>query len=103
MEEPTLLTSSEKKKLRMADYDQVFTTHIGKLGLYRTSGHFPYYKESQFPPIVDPGTVERLATEGCSCSDLSNQLDSGEVDGYLLKPMKCPTSSSSVSKKPNKV
>jgi len=78
------------EELRMADYDQVFTPHIGKLGLYRTSGHFPYYKDSQFPPIVDPGTVERLATEGCSCSDLSNQLDSGEVDGYLLKPMNCP-------------
>jgi threonyl-tRNA synthetase len=78
------------EELRMADYDQVFTPHIGKLGLYRTSGHFPYYKESQFPPIVEPGTVERLATEGCSCSELSNQLDSGEVDGYLLKPMNCP-------------
>jgi threonyl-tRNA synthetase len=78
------------EELRKADYDQVFTPHIGKLGLYRTSGHFPYYKESQFPPIVEPGTVERLAAEGCSCGDLSNQLDSGEVEGYLLKPMNCP-------------
>ena len=78
------------EELRKADYDQVFTPHIGKLGLYRTSGHFPYYKESQFPPIVEPGTVERLATEGCSCGDLSNQLDSGEIDGYMLKPMNCP-------------
>jgi len=78
------------EELRMADYDQVFTPHIGKLGLYRTSGHFPYYKESQFPPIVEPGTVDRLAQEGCSCGDLSNQLDSGEIDGYLLKPMNCP-------------
>jgi len=78
------------EELRMADYDMVFTPHIGKLGLYRTSGHFPYYKESQFPPIVEPGTVDRLAQEGCSCGDLSNQLDSGEIDGYLLKPMNCP-------------
>ncbi len=78
------------EELRKADYDQVFTPHIGKLGLYRTSGHFPYYKESQFPPIVEPGTVERLASEGCSCGDLSNQLDSGEIDGYMLKPMNCP-------------
>jgi threonyl-tRNA synthetase len=78
------------EELRMADYDQVFTPHIGKLGLYRTSGHFPYYKESQFPPIVEPGTVDRLAQEGCSCGDLSNQLNSGEIDGYLLKPMNCP-------------
>ena len=78
------------EELRKADYDQVFTPHIGKLGLYRTSGHFPYYKESQFPPIVEPGTVERMATEGCSCGELSNQLDSGEIDGYMLKPMNCP-------------
>jgi threonyl-tRNA synthetase len=78
------------EELRMADYEQVFTPHIGKLGLYRTSGHFPYYKESQFPPIVEPGTVDRLAQEGCSCGDLANQLDSGEIDGYLLKPMNCP-------------
>jgi threonyl-tRNA synthetase len=78
------------EELRMADYDQVFTPHIGKLGLYRTSGHFPYYKDSQFPPIIEPGSVDRLAQEGCSCGNLSNKLDSGEIDGYLLKPMNCP-------------
>jgi len=78
------------EELRMTDYEQVFTPHIGKLGLYRTSGHFPYYKDSQFPPIVEPGTVEKLSGEGCSCAELSNQLDSGEIDGYLLKPMNCP-------------
>ena len=77
-------------ELGKTGYDQVYTPHIGKLGLYRTSGHFPYYKESQFPPIVEPGTVEELAQQGCSCADLSNQLDSGEIDGYLLKPMNCP-------------
>jgi threonyl-tRNA synthetase len=77
-------------ELQKTGYDQVYTPHIGKLGLYRTSGHFPYYRESQFPPIVEPGTVESLAEQGCSCADLSNQLDSGEIDGYLLKPMNCP-------------
>jgi len=78
------------EELRKTGYDQVFTPHIGKLGLYRTSGHFPYYKDSQFPPIVEPGVVDELASEGCSCADLSNRLDSGEIDGYLLKPMNCP-------------
>ena len=78
------------EELRMADYDQVFTPHIGKLGLFRTSGHFPYYKDSQFPPIIEPGTVDRLAQESCSSADLSNMLDSGEIDGYLLRPMNCP-------------
>lgn len=36
--------------LRRQGYKQVFTPHIGKLDLYRTSGHFPYYQESQYPP-----------------------------------------------------
>lgn len=78
------------EELRMADYDQVVTPHIGKLDLYRSSGHFPYYKDSQFPPIVEPGSIDRLARAGCSCGDLSNQLDSGAIEGYLLKPMNCP-------------
>jgi threonyl-tRNA synthetase len=44
----------------------VVTPHIGKLDLYRTSGHYPYYKESQYTPI---------------------QVDDEE---FLLKPMNCP-------------
>ncbi len=48
-------------------YQVVYTPHIGKLDLYRTSGHYPYYKDSQFPPI-----------------------DMGDDEGYLLKPMNCP-------------
>ncbi|MCC5834692.1 MAG: threonine--tRNA ligase [Opitutales bacterium] len=77
-------------ELRKQGYSQVFTPHIGKLGLYRTSGHFPYYKESQFNPVVERDALERLADEGCSCSELSNHIDEGTVDGYLLKPMNCP-------------
>lgn len=71
-------------------YAQVFTPHIGKLGLYRTSGHFPYYRDSQYPPLLEREEITRLAGEGCSCAELSNRLESGEVDGYLLKPMNCP-------------
>jgi len=84
------LQSFITEELRMAGYEQVFTPHIGKLGLFRTSGHFPYYKDSQFPPIVEPGTVADLAESECSCGDLSQQLDSGEIDGFLLRPMNCP-------------
>ncbi len=78
------------RELSRQGYSQVFTPHIGKLGLYRTSGHFPYYKESQYPPIVERETLDQLAREGCSCAELSNKLDSGEINGYLLKPMNCP-------------
>ena len=54
----------EEQKKR--GYDPVVTPHIGNIELYKTSGHYPYYKDSQFDPV----TVE------------------GEQ--YLLKPMNCP-------------
>ena len=48
-------------------YQAVMTPHIGKIDLYRTSGHYPYYEHGLFPT-----------------------LPMGEDDGYLLKPMNCP-------------
>ncbi len=77
-------------ELDKCGYSQVYTPHIGKLGLYRTSGHFPYYEESQFQPVVDREAMIKLAEEGCSCGELTNRLKSGEVEGFLLKPMNCP-------------
>ena len=71
-------------------YSQVFTPHIGRLGLYKTSGHYPYYREAQFPPLVDREFVEALAKENCGCGELANRMEKGEIDGYLLKPMNCP-------------
>lgn len=55
-----------RKQQRKRGYDQVVTPHIGNIELYKTSGHYPYYRDSQFTPI--------------------------EVDDemYLLKPMNCP-------------
>lgn len=47
-------------------YQEVITPHIGNLELYKTSGHYPYYADSQYDPI----TVED--------------------EQYLLKPMNCP-------------
>ncbi len=78
------------EQLRRQGYHQVFTPHIGRLGLYRTSGHFPYYQESQYPPLIDRDTIKALADEGCPCGELANRMEKGEVDGYLLKPMNCP-------------
>lgn len=49
-----------------AGYVPVVTPHIGNLNLYRTSGHYPYYSESQYNPI---------------------QVDDEE---FMLKPMNCP-------------
>ncbi|HXX63483.1 MAG TPA: threonine--tRNA ligase [Bacteroidota bacterium] len=60
------LESFLKEEQRKRGYLPVITPHIGNLNLYRTSGHYPYYKESQYPPI---------------------QM---ENEQYLLKPMNCP-------------
>ncbi|MBK6759242.1 MAG: threonine--tRNA ligase [Ignavibacteria bacterium] len=57
-------------------YQEVITPHIGNLELYKTSGHYPYYADSQFDPI----TVED--------------------EQYLLKPMNCPHHHQIYSSKP---
>ncbi|MCA9411236.1 MAG: threonine--tRNA ligase, partial [Candidatus Omnitrophica bacterium] len=64
-----------RNKLLEYGYQSVYTPHIGKLELYKTSGHFPYYKESQFPPIH-------------MCEHDEEQ--EGSEEAYLLKPMNCP-------------
>jgi threonyl-tRNA synthetase len=56
-----------KDELRRRGYQAVYTPNIGRVELYEISGHFPYYSDSQFPPI--------------------NMADG---DRYLLKPMNCP-------------
>jgi threonyl-tRNA synthetase len=105
------------EELRKQGYQQVFTPHIGKLALYKTSGHFPYYKESQFTPIIENESLAKILHEGCSCAEMFSRLDAvsgrfrteinrrtgrdaiGEervkpddllLDGFLLKPMNCP-------------
>ncbi|MCB9845119.1 MAG: threonine--tRNA ligase [Phycisphaeraceae bacterium] len=76
--------------LHQMGYSDVFCPHIGKLDLYKTSGHFPYYAESQFVPLMEREFLKGVADDGCSCAQLSNMLATGEIDGYLLKPMNCP-------------
>ncbi len=78
------------EELDKQGYSQVFTPHIGKLDLYRTSGHFPYYQESQYPAIAERDVLEKLADEDASCATLVNGLSDGTFEGYLLKPMNCP-------------
>ncbi len=34
-------------------YQPVYSPNIGRLALYRTSGHYPYYEDSQFPALYE--------------------------------------------------
>ena len=47
-------------------YLPVVTPHLGNIELYKTSGHYPYYADSQYTPINVDG------------------------DEFLLRPMNCP-------------
>jgi len=55
-----ILETHLRDKLREQGYQTVFTPHIGRLELYRTSGHFPYYRDSQFPPLYETDTARIL-------------------------------------------
>jgi threonyl-tRNA synthetase len=52
-----ILEEHLREKLIEYGYDMVYTPHIGRLDLYRTSGHFPYYRDAQFPPLYDSQTA----------------------------------------------
>ena len=56
-----------REELAARGYQPVYTPHIGKVDLYKISGHYPYYADSQFKPIV-----------------------MSDDEQYLLKPMNCP-------------
>ncbi|MEX2310256.1 MAG: threonine--tRNA ligase [Pirellulales bacterium] len=56
-----------KDELRKRGYQAVYTPHIAHVELYQISGHFPYYSDSQYPPIEFP-----------------------DGERFLLKPMNCP-------------
>lgn len=62
-----LLETFVREELTRRGYEAVYTPNIGKIDLYKISGHFPYYADSQFKPII-----------------------MSEDEQYLLKPMNCP-------------
>lgn len=40
-----------KDELLKRGYSPVYSPHLGRVELYELSGHFPYYRDSQFPPL----------------------------------------------------
>jgi threonyl-tRNA synthetase len=40
-----------KVELIKRGYQPVYSPHIGRVEMYETSGHFPYYRDAQFPPM----------------------------------------------------
>jgi threonyl-tRNA synthetase len=68
-----ILESFIKEELVKRGYQPVYTPHIGRLELYRTSGHFPKYRDAQFPPMYTRPAAGAL--------DLcQHRLELGELD-----------------------
>jgi threonyl-tRNA synthetase len=47
----SILEEFIKKELIARGYQPVYSPHIGRVEMYETSGHFPYYRDSQFAPL----------------------------------------------------
>jgi threonyl-tRNA synthetase len=47
----SLLEEFIKRELLARGYQPVYSPHIGRVEMYETSGHFPYYRDAQFAPI----------------------------------------------------
>ncbi len=57
-----LLETFIREELVKRGYQPVYTPHIGNLNMYRTSGHFPYYADAQFPPMYFNPVVQTVET-----------------------------------------
>lgn len=53
-----------------AGFDYVGTPHIAKEGLFRTSGHLPYFADAMFPPMDDDGQNYYLKAMNCPIHNL---------------------------------
>jgi len=64
----TIIEDYEKKEHLKRGYELVITPHIMDVALWKTSGHYDYYKENMF--VLESGA--------------------GEGNEFILKPMNCP-------------
>lgn len=90
-----LLEDFLRNELLQRGYEPVYSPHIGRVELYETSGHFPYYRDSQFPPLfveqagglVDAWIDKLQSEEGLSAEEetqlaaAAKVLDA-EIEGY---------------------
>jgi len=67
-----ILESFIKEELVRRGYQPVYTPHIGKIDLYQISGHYPYYKDAQFPTLKMPADA--------SAKELLDGLVTGNLD-----------------------
>ncbi len=80
-----------KAELLKRGYQPVYSPHIGRVELFEMSGHFPYYRESQFAPIFghDGGQmvdfwIRKLRVDDLSADQESHLLNTAHILGCDL-------------------
>ncbi len=84
-----------RKELLSRGYDPVYSPQIGRVEMYETSGHFPYYRDSQFAPLFSSEVgglldawSERLGAGTLSGDDEDKLIAAAEVFGVKLPDYK---------------
>ena len=75
-----------KKELVKRGYEPVYSPHIGRVELYEMSGHFPYYRDSQFAPIFghDAGQLVDTWIQRLDPSQDASSPPTAEEEATLL-------------------
>ena len=92
----SLLEDFLRKEMLKRGYEPVYSPHLGRVELYETSGHFPYYRDSQFPPLFvnDGGALidgwirrldPKLFPDGLPVAHEQAFLQAAEVLGCEIK------------------
>src|SRR5207302_7950512 len=84
-----ILETFIKDELVKRGYQPVYTPHIGRLEMYRTSGHFPYYRDAQYPPLYfHPAALFiDLAYYRMSAGELDEKKEREFTDFFKLAQM----------------
>ncbi len=72
---------------RKRGYQRIYTPHLMKADLWKTSGHYNFYRENMFfVPVVEHDEEERLGNEEVplTCEEFE------KAHWYAVKPMNCP-------------
>ncbi len=91
----TLERFEQQEQLKRG-YLPVVTPHIGKIEMYKTSGHWYKYRDSMYPAMIENAAQQEQLSEewmhthdSCGSPVYSINVEPSDED-YVLKPMNCP-------------
>lgn len=85
-----LLEDYLRNELVRHGYEPVYSPNIGRLELYRTSGHFPYYSEGNFPPMFDRPSASLLKAIADMLSNEGEKKVNGDESTAQLNELLAP-------------